>query len=113
AADPSAAGRRFAPQFWQNATPARLWVPQRGHAWVPSGGTGRSTAAGAPGAINRCPQLRQKAIPGRFSVPQRGHCVPSINGVAGTECAAISSGLGGGGGGGTTQASASLGTIAD
>ena len=45
----------------------------RGQACVPSGGLGRSTAAGAPGAISRWPQARQKAMPGRLSVPQRGH----------------------------------------
>lgn len=82
--------RRLAPQFWQKATPARLWVPQRGHAIVPSGVPGRSTVGATPAATSRCPQLRQKANPGRFSVPQRGHWVLSPTSVAaGTLCAGV------------------------
>jgi hypothetical protein len=80
----------LAPQFWQKAVPARLCVPHRGHAWVPSGAPGRSTVVATPAATRRWPQFRQKARPGRFSVPQRGHWVlsPVVASVSGTPWAA-------------------------
>src|SRR5680860_1143703 len=90
---PGAVPRRLAPQFWQKPTPARLWVPQRGQAMVPSGVPGRSTVLAMPAATSRWPQLWQNDRPGRFSVPQRGHWVlsPTAPSPAGTACAAVAS----------------------